>query len=153
VRGFEHESGDDRLGQYAEYPARHVIGSVQRPARRGDHAAAVRPRGDIRGEQIHQRVEVAARTRGHEPGGDMVALGLVGVETRSAGLHVPLGAMRDLPDRGLRPVQGLGDLGVRVAEDLAQQEDRTFDGTECFQDHQHRRGDGVGQFGLLGDVR
>ena len=62
-------------------------------------AAAVGPQRDLRREQFHQFVDVAADRRGEEPLGGFALLGAVGLEPRSPGAHVLTRAVSRLAHR------------------------------------------------------
>ena len=53
--GVHDQAGRLRFGQHAEQPPGDVVGADDRAPGRGHLAAAVRPDGHVRGEQLHQR--------------------------------------------------------------------------------------------------
>lgn len=125
---------------------------MQRPAGGRDDAAAVGPGDDIGREDREHLAEVPAEAGLPELLDDLALLGRLGGEAGAAGPDVfagPVGALADarpgLPD-------DLRDLGVGVSEHLAEHEDRALGGGQGLQYDQDRHGDGVGQFGFLGDV-
>ena len=62
------------------------------------------------------------------------------------------GAGEDLAAVRLGLTGDLGDLGVLVAEDLAEQEHGAFGGREAFQEDQEGHGQGIGHLGALRGV-
>ncbi|BFO19597.1 hypothetical protein SHKM778_59850 [Streptomyces sp. KM77-8] len=63
------------------------------------------------------------------------------------------GAAGELPYGRFAAVEQGRDVGVRVAERLAQHEHRAFQRGEGLQDDEDGEGDGVGEHGLFGGVR
>jgi hypothetical protein len=115
-------------------------------------ATAVADHDHVRGKELEQTVQVTAADGVVEPAGDLVALLAGGLEPGLALVDVMPGAGEDLTAVRLGLAGDLGDLGVVVAEDLAEQEHGTFGGREAFQQDQEGHGQGIGHLGALRGV-
>ena len=135
----EHEPGD---------PFR----AVQRLAQGLTLAAAVADRDRVGGEQVQQRVEVAAACGLEEAAGHLVALLAGGVEPGLACVYVMPGPGEDLTAVRLGLAGDLGDLGVVIAEDLVEQEHGAFGRRQAFQQDEEGHGQGIGHLGALRGV-
>jgi hypothetical protein len=112
-------------------------------------AAAVADRDHVRGEQAQQRAQVPAARRLEETAGYLVTLLAGGVEPGLALVNMAPGADEDLPAVRLGLACDLGDLGIRVAEDLVQEEHGTLGRRQAFEQDEERHGQGIGHFGAL----
>jgi hypothetical protein len=135
----DHEPGD---------PLRPVHRLAQSPAL----ASAVADRHHVGGEKFEQRAQVAAARSVEEAAGHLVALLAGGVEPRFALIDMVPGTDEDLTAVRLGLAGDLGDLGVVIAEDLAEQEYRAFGGRQALEQDQEGHGQGIGHLGALRGV-
>jgi hypothetical protein len=92
----------------------------------------------------------SAEQRRQEPLGDLLAHLGVGREPRPPGLDVFAGPVRQLAYRRRRPVHDFGDLGVRIAEHVAEDEYRALQRGQRLQHHHHRERHRLGRLLRLG---
>lgn len=138
-------------GVTGEQPGR-LVPAAHRPQPRRSLAAAVRPHGHVRREDLHQCGDVPAERRLDEALGRLAADTGMGPVERAAGVHVLPRPVRELAHRRRTAVDDLRDLGVRVAEHLVEDEDRPLQRGERLEDHQHRQRHRLGAQGAVGRV-
>ena len=126
------EAGDDR-------------GADQRLPRSHRLAAVVGVEDGVLGEHLLQRREVALLGGREEPLEQGVAGVLVGVEPGAIRLQMLARPRHELSRVHLGSLDDLRDLRVLVAEHLAQEVGRPLDGSQPFEEDEHRERQGVGE--------
>ena len=116
-------------------------------------AAAVTDHDHVGGEDLEQPAQVTAANGVEEPAGYLVTLLARGLEPWLALVHAVPGTGEDLPTVRLGLACDLGDLGVVVAEHLAQQEHGALGRRQAFQQDEEGHGQGIGHFRTLRGVR
>lgn len=119
---------------------RHPVGTAHGIARGTDLPAAVGAQCDVGGEHPQQFGHVAAAAGGEEAFRRTPVRGAVDAVARMVGVDVRPRPPRHLPHGARRAVHRAGDVPVRVIEDLAEDENGTFQWGQCLQHHQQRGG-------------
>ena len=118
----------------------------------GRLAAAVATEHDVLGENRLEGSEIAALDRREEARSQSFVLAARDGEPRALLADVATGADRKLANVRRLQVEDLGDLVVLVAEDVAQQEDRSLLGREALEHGQERERERVEHLGALRGV-
>jgi len=113
-------------------------------------ASAVGPYRDLGGEQFQERIHVTAEQRRQEPLGDLPAHLRIGGEPRPPGLDVFARPVRQLAYRRRRALHDPGDLGVWIAEHVAEHEHRALKRCQRLQHDHHRERHRLGRLLRLG---
>ncbi len=109
------------------------------------HGCGVGSEHDLGVEHGEQRGEVTA-ARGSEEGVDQLSLaGDVGAASGSRSLHAAACAARELPCRGRGAAHDRGDLVEAQVEHVVQHERDPLGRRQCFEYHEQREADRVGQ--------